>query len=202
MSIQTIEADLADIRVAPDLTLKEKLQIVIHTTHTLEVTNETSFKEMTSIYAESKDWEKRIEFLRKQANAPDQERINARNDKAKDLLSPLKEIQHLAKQKCEQYQLLLVNQKKEEEERARRAADLIGLNDLPYIAPVENSTRGDGAIMYTRTVRKFRIVDVNKVPFKYFQLNSEMIERDIKLGVAEIPGLEIYDENITQLRTR
>lgn len=201
MSVQVLESDLVSFDTENALSLKDKLQTALEIASSLAVVDDPSFRKMTAFYADSKEWEKRVEFLRKQANAPDQERINARNDKAKEILAPLKQVQMIAKQKCEQYQLLIERQRQEEEEKLQKAFDLIGINEAPIIE-AEKSTRGDGAMMYTRTIRKFRIVDLTKVPMKYLQLNEDMVNRELKLGISEIPGLEVYDETVTQLRTR
>ena len=182
--------------------LKQRLGEIVLVAKNLSVTNEEGFRRITALYAESKDWEKQIEFARKQANTPDQDRINARNDKAKELLTPLREIQSIAKTKSSQYQMMLEEAKKQEEERIKEAVDLLGLEDAPYLPPVEKTHRGDGAIVYTRTVRKFRIVDRAVVPSKYLKVDEDALEQDIKLGVAEIPGVEIYEEKVTQLKTR
>ncbi len=203
MSAQLIPNELDDFLIErKQINLKQRLKEIISSAVHLSVDNEESFRKVTALYAESKNWEKQIEFARKQANTPDQERINGRNDKAKELLIPLKQIQSIAKQKAEQYQMMLEERKRKEEEGIRQAVDLLGLDEMPYIAPVDKSIRGEGAIVYTRTVRKFRIVDLSKIPLKYLQINEEAIEQDIRLGVGEIDGLEIYEEKVTQLKAR
>lgn len=201
MTTQIIEMDefLVD---GPSIDIKKRLGEIVSGARGLAVNCEDSFRKITGLYAESKDWEKRIEFIRKQSNQPDQDRINARNDKAKELLTPLKEIQSIAKEKTAQYQLMLEEARREEEAKMAEGADLLGLSEAPEVAPVPQSQRGDGAILYKRTVRKFRIVDRAKIPAKYLKVDEEAIERDIKLGIGEIEGVSIYEEEITQLRTR
>lgn len=203
MSVQPIIDELDEFLIErKEIDLKVRLKEIAISASNLPVESEEGFRRMTSLYAESKNWEKQIEFARKQANAPDQDKINARNDKAKELLTPLKEIQRIAKTKCERYQLMLEEQKAKEEAKIQDAVDLLGLDETPYLAPVEKSIRGEGAIVYTRTVRKFRIVDLAKVPAKYFKIDEDLIDQDIKLGVGEIDGIEIYEEKQTSLRTR
>ena len=203
MTAQLISTEVDEFLVNDNkLNLKKRFQEIIESTQKLTVINQDEFDRCTALYSESKDWEKRIEFLRKEANAPDQDRINARNDKAKELLTPLKQIQSITKAKCEEYQKSLEKARKFLEDQMTKALDLLGLDDAVYAPPVEKSIRGEGALMYTRTVRKFRTVDLSKVPLKYLQVNEELLARDIKLGVAEIPGIEIYNEEVTQLRSR
>jgi alanyl-tRNA synthetase len=184
------------------VSLKERLDLIVTTASNLAVTNEEHFRRITSLYAESKSWENKIEFIRKEANAPDQARISARNDKAKELLTPLKQIQAIAKDKSAQYQELLEQNKRKEEQKMAQAVELLGLDEMPYVPPVDKSIRGDGALMYTKMVKRFRLTDLSKVPLKYLMLNEEAIEQDIKLGVAVIPGIEIYEEKVTQLKAR
>ena len=182
----------------PEVNLKTRLAEIVLTATNLDVTCEENFRKITSLYAESKSWEKQIELARKAANQPDQDRINVRNDKAKELLNPLKQIQIIAKKKADGYQALLEQRKRDEREKIEQAVEMLGLVETPYVPPVDKSIRGDGAIVYTRTVRKFRIVDLSKVPLKYLQINEDAVEHDIKLGVNSIDGIEIYEEKQTQ----
>jgi hypothetical protein len=202
MSAQTIPIEIDEYLLENKVTVKEKLHMIVADAINLEVTTDDGFKRMTNMYSESKEWEKRIEYLRKEANRPDQNRISGRNDKAQEILGPLKQIQTIAKQKCEKYQLLLEQQKAYEQQQMVDAADVLGLDDVPMVAPLDKSIRGDGALMFTRTVKKFRTVDLSKVPLKYLQVNEDLIKQDMNLGVSEIAGIEIYEEKVTQLRTR
>ena len=186
----------------PRESIKSKLGEMLSFAKGLSMTSEESFSAITRLYSDSKSWEKRIEFARKEANEPDQTRINARNDKAKELIGPLKEIQHISKLKAEEYQKMLEDIKKQEEQKIKEAIDMLGIEDMPYLAPLEKSIRTEKAMMYTRTVRKFRIVDKTKVPIRYLQVNETLVNQDMDLGVNEIPGIEFYNEEITTLRTR
>lgn len=201
MSVLTQENDPFEVENFSPTAL-EKLQFEVQIVESMIVADQEGYDELMSLYRRSKDWENRIEFMRKEANAPFQAEINSNNDGAKKFMAPIKEIQRLAKKKTEQYFAFLESEKKKEEERAKEAADLIGFDDLPYIPPVEKSIRGDGALAFTRTIRKFRIVDREKIPQKYLMVNEEAVALDIKLGVAEIPGIEIYEEKVVQLKAR
>jgi len=203
MNTELIERE--DLTLLPEqneIDLKQKLTEIVAYAESLEMDNEAAFHKITAMYAQSKEWEKLIEFLRKQANAPDQSRINARNDKAKEVMFHLKKIQEIAKSKSASYQERLEDIKRQEEEKMRAAVALLELEEVPYIPPAEKTQRGDGATAYTRTVRKFRIVDEEKVERKYLKIDEEAIERAIKLGLRELSGVEIFEEKETILRTR
>jgi len=201
MSAQLQEMnDLMPERQSVDI--KVRLTQLLDFSKRLEVVDEFGFRQIMALYSESKGWEKKIEFLRTEANGPDQERINARNDKAKELLKPLKEIQSVAKTKSAQYQAILEERKRQEEKRIEDILDIIGVDEMPYIEPIEKSVRTEKGMMYTKVVKKFRIVDRDKIPACYLMVNEKAVENGIKLGIANIPGIEIYEEETTQLRTR
>ncbi len=56
--------------------------------------------------------------------------------------------------------------------------------------------------MVTKTEKTFRIIDISKVPAKYLTVDEKAVERDLKLGVGTIEGLDIYSITKTSLRTR
>lgn len=193
----------SEISLGENLTgLKTKLKELIENTKMILVRDESSFNEITSLYKISKNWEKKIESARKEANAPDQDRINARNDRAKAVVGLLKELQGLANTKAEDYSAMLEMARKKEATALAEASQVLGF-EIDLEPQKEESIRGQGANLATRTVRKFRTVDLTKVPFKYLQVNEALVERDInKFAVDQIEGLEIYEEKTTYLRTR
>lgn len=203
MSIQPIEEEAIEsfYENAAD-SIRKKLQLTITVANAIEVTDQDSFKRMGDLYAESREWEKRIEFMRKEANGPDQERINSRNDTAKKVLVPLKQLQEIAKHKCSQYQLILERERIDEEKKIQDAIDLLGLDEVTLPVTMQKTVTGDKSLMYTRVVRKFRTTDLSKVPLDYLQINEEKICKAIKLGIDNIPGIEIYEEKQTTLKKR
>lgn len=68
----------------------------------------------------------------------------------------------------------------------------------PVAAPPPVST--GGAKVSTRRQWKYRIVDEKKVPKQYWQINETLIAANVKAGVREIPGVEIYSEDAPVLR--
>lgn len=167
----------------------------------LSVIDELSFRAATGICRKVRDWCKMVEHFRKESNAPDQARISARNDKAKELSKPLLEIDALIGDKVSKYHEHLEEVKRIEAEKIAAYSKLLD-EDVPYIPPAEKSLRGDGMVVYPKTEKKFRVVDISKVPLKYLQLNEEAVKADVKLGVNEIAGLEIFEVTTTQMRSR
>ena len=183
-------------------TLKEKLKQIVSELIRLEMKTEQDFNIVTQTYAQAKSWEKQIDGARKEANEPDQSRINERNDAAKSLTNLLKSIIETTKAKTAQYQDFLEAQRQEQLAAAEAAAHLLDLEHTPYVPELEKSNSGSGAMAFTRILKKFRVIDAAKVPAKYLKIDDSAVELDIKLGISDIPGIEIYEEKVTQLRTK
>lgn len=167
----------------------------------LTVLDEVSFHAATALCRKVRDWCKMIEHFRKESNAPDQSRINARNDKAKELAKPLTEIDSLMVERVAKYHAILEERKRQEAAKIEAYSKLMD-EEVPYIPPAEKTLRGDGMIVYSKPEKKFKVLDLSKVPLKYLQLNEDAVKSDIKLGVNAIDGLEIYTTTTTQMRSR
>lgn len=165
-------------------------------------TSETAYMEVTRIYKRAKEWSKAVEDTRKKLNEKPRQEMNYNNDRAKQLSDPLDQIISIANAKTSQYQLMLEEKKREAASKIMEAAALFDVEDQVYIPEVKNTLRGDGALAVVREEKKFRIVDESKIPDRYWMVNEAAIKSDIKLGVREIAGVEIYIEKTTQLRTR
>jgi len=168
----------------------------------LVVNNETAYRKITSLYRQAREWKKSIDGKRKELTEPLRKQTNAINDKAKELSDPLDAVIALANKKASGYQLMLEDIKRKEDEKIRAEASLFDAEDEIYIPPMEKIMRGDGAMAVTKMEKRFKVLDLAKVPLKYLAIDTKAVEQDIKLGINEISGLEIYEEQTTQLRVR
>ena len=182
--------------------VKKIIDDMLQFTQSLIVDSESAFRTVTNLYRQSKDWRKIIEEKRKQATDPFRKQVSTINDKAKELSDPLCRVEELTKMKADGYQKMLEDAKKLQDQAIREAAIMLDIHEDLYIPPLEKSIRGDGAIAYTKVEKKFKLVDIDKVPAKYLKIDEAAIKQDIKLGVNTIPGIEIYEEKSTQLRSR
>lgn len=202
MSIEIVMDDKA-IATNDTAAIKQGIADMTQFAHSLVVDNESAFKSITSVYRTARDWKKIIEEKRKEAVEPYRKQQILINDKAKELTDPLTKVEQITKLKAEEYQKHLEAMKKLEEENARAAADLL---DVPqeqiYVAPLAQSIRGEGAMAYTVMEKRFKLIDISKVPVKYLELNEALVKQDIKLGIDVIPGVEIYEAQVTKLRSR
>lgn len=171
-------------------------------TKNLVVNSEASYRKMTSIYAQAREWKKTIDAKRKSLTEPLRKQVAAINDKSKELTDPLDNVIDMANAKANGYLRMLEEMKRKEDEKLREAAALFDAADELYIPPMEKIIRGDGAVTVTKAEKKFKVLDIAKVPTKYLVVDEDAIKKDLKLGIGDIPGLEIWEETTTQLRTR
>lgn len=197
------EKEISEFSDLAEKQMKVVIQDMVAFTKDLVVDNDQSFKTATQVYKQARDWKKIIEEKRKAAIEPDRARIAAINDKAKELTEPLDFIIDMTNVKSNGYQRLLEQKKKEEEEKIKQAAEALDISfEDVYIAPQSSTIRGDGAIATTKVEKRFRLVDLSQVPLEFLMLNEAKVKSSIKLGINTIPGIEIYEEKVTQLRSR
>jgi ethanolamine utilization protein EutA (predicted chaperonin) len=168
----------------------------------LVVDNEPAYKKMTSLYSQARAWKKCVEEKRKAMTEPLRKQTASINDKAKELTDPLDGVISLANAKATSYQRLLEQKRLEDEAKLRAAADLFDAADEVYVPALEKVIRGDGASAVTKVEKRFRLVDISKVPAKYLMIDEKKLIQDIKLGLNQIEGIDIYEETITSLRVR
>lgn len=176
---------------------------MISTVESIDVQDDSSYKEMTSIYADARQWQKKVEAQRKELIEPFRKREAAINDRAKTLTLPLGHIIHIANSKVNKYAEMLEEIKKKKEEQLKQEAAVFDVdpNEL-YIPEEKENLVGDGASIVIRTEKRYHVKDLKQVPEQYLEINEKAIKNALKLGVLEIPGLEIYEEKTTTLRTK
>jgi hypothetical protein len=168
----------------------------------LVVDNEVTYKKMTSLYSQARAWKKCVDEKRKLLTEPLRKQVASINDKAKELTDPLDGVIEVANAKATSYQSLLEQKRQEEEARLRAAAELFDAADEVYVPALEKVIRGEGASAVTKVQKRFRVVDLSKVPPKYLMIDEKKLLQDIKLGLDCVDGIEIYEESVTTLRTR
>ncbi len=185
-----------------EVQIKHVISDMVSFVGTLSVDNEMAYRKITSMYRQAREWKKIIDGTRKQLVEPHRRETAKINDKAKELIDPLDKVIDLANSKASGYQKMLEEVKRKEDAKMREAASLFESDEELYIPPMQVSIRGDGAATVTKVEKKFRVLDITKVPIKYLVVDEEAIKKDLQLGIFEIPGIEVYEEKTTTLRMR
>lgn len=68
-------------------------------------------------------------------------------------------------------------------------------------APVAK-VQTDMGTTQTVKIRKYRLVDLSKVPAQYLMLNDSLVGKVVRAGIPEIPGIEIYEEESLRVTAR
>ena len=174
---------------------------MVEDAYTLVVDSDSAYKDITALYSRAKEWKKEVEDIRKKLIAPWRAKVAEVNDRAKELTDPLDQVIAIANSKANGYVQQLEAQKAKEDERMRLAAALFD-EEPGYIEPMASTLRGSGAMAVSKKEKCFRLLDIAKVPAKYLVVDESAVKKDLALGIAEIPGLEIYEETKTSLRLR
>jgi hypothetical protein len=168
----------------------------------LTIDSQEALNEATSLWKDAKEMGKHVEAMRKKQIEPLRKIIAAVNDKAKDITEPLEEVETIIKQKSGAYQALLESERLQKIEKQKEVAKILGDADPVFVPQVEKTLRGEGVIAYTKTERKFRITEALEVPRQFLKVDEAAIELAIRQGCHQIPGIEIYEEQKTILRSR
>lgn len=179
---------------------------IIHGTLSLAknliVSDKQSYDEITSLYSKAREWKKIIDTKRKEMTEPLRKETAKINDKAKQLTDSLDQVIEIANVKTNSYIKVLEQQKQKEDEKLKEIASMFDAEGELYIPVMEKSVRGEGAMTVSKTVNKFIVEDISKVPLKYLMVDMDKVEEAVKMGVLEIPGITITQETTTKLRIR
>lgn len=181
--------------------IKNTILDMVEYTKSIEVSDEDSYNKLTALYKQAREWKKHIDTKRKEATEPLRKQTSAINDKAKEFTDPLDMVIEMTNLKSSQYLKMVEAIQEAEKQKLIAAADLFDAGD-DFVMPVVRCNRGEAATAITKIERRYRIVDADKIPKKYMMIDEQAVKKDIALGINEIPGIEIYEEKVTTLRTR
>jgi len=132
----------------------------------------------------------------------------------KDLLACLDDIDKTNREKIAAYRAEQLRRQREADELnrqalelARRQAEFSGTGEITVdttpieSAPVINRISTNTGTSSFRKDWKWRIVDRSKIPSDYMIIDAARITKEVKAGVRDIPGIEVYCDEIMQVRT-
>ncbi len=121
----------------------------------------------------------------------------------KPLENPYQEAIEILREKMSKYQTMKVA--REAEDKAKVAARIgegkgklkleTAIEKIEEIGVTEKNISTEAGAVNFRTVRKFKIGDILKVPFAYLQVNEALVTKLMKEG-KEVPGIMYYEEQV------
>jgi hypothetical protein len=168
----------------------------------IHVKDQESLEIATDTWKKASDFRHKLDSIRKAQSEPLRRVIAEINDKCNEIILPLNETVTIIKEKTTEYRLKLEKERIQDLKEKQEAAKIIGIEESVYIPPVAKTLKGDDVIAYTKTEKKFKVVEAYDVPRQFLMVNEEAVKLAIKQGCSNIPGIEIYEETKTVLRSR
>jgi hypothetical protein len=164
----------------------------------------------TELLTQIKARYKRIEELRLSYTKPLNESLRRINADFKSALNPLEELERKVKTAIIDFRAEVERKRREEERRLQEEARKKAIEEakknkvsqkkavenavMPTIERQETTMQSKSGMVKARMVTKFKVVDQNKVPDKYWVIDESLIRQDVRNGLMKIDGVEIYQE--------
>lgn len=200
MTIELLPAEQPLNILEDGLVIRRIVDNLVQTVKEAIINSEDTFRTATVLWRQARDWKKNIETQRKALTEPYRKKTAEINDRAKEVTEPLTEIEDIIKSKIDLYTKAIEEQRQKMIARQKEAADLLGV-ELDAQLPEVVSHRGTGATVYKKTKKVLKVNDIAKVPVKYLTIDEKLVMEDLNLGL-QIPGVEIVEEETTQIRSR
>lgn len=159
-----------------------------------------NYELVSDIYSQARKYLKLITEKEKKLLEPYKEKINEIRYEAKTHKEPLQRMIDICNAKADDWQKYLTIKSLEKQRKLVEAAKLFGTNMPIMVDDVTKPKSTRNTTTTIKTVMKFRVTDISKVPLKYLKIDEEAVNLDIKLGIHNIDGLEVYPETKTTLR--
>lgn len=166
-----------------------------------DVCSQWSAEEAINLIAKVRNYIKKIEEARKRINEPYRKMMIYTNERVRPFTEKLDRIQTILLNKINFWKEKQEIEQKELEKEADLLKEALQIEVSPYIKR-ETHLRTSEALGYKRIQWKFEIQCLAEVPRHYLMIDEEKVEATLKSGIREIPGLKIYEEKKTIIRSR
>jgi hypothetical protein len=195
----------------------EKIEVMKAQAEAHVVENDESNVKAVTMAGEAKRLSKKIEEKRKQIIDEPNTFVKSVNGFCKTFMEPLQSIEKVLKQKVGQYQYKQELARKEAEKKAEaerlklqakldKEAKKKGVEPVqvaPLVLPEEKTvTRTEtGSAAHIRKQWKAEVTNEKEVPREFCSPDMKIINQAVKMGVRDIPGVRIFEDVSTVLRT-
>lgn len=163
----------------------------------MQMKKESEYLYVTQTYKEVRHIRKAAIDLEKTLCQPFRDKINQIKYQIKKITEDCDTVIRLCNQKHNDYNKYTEDRKRKVEEALRLLEE-----DTPIVIESPKAESTPHTTTMTRKITKINVLDITKVPTKYLQLNEALVQKDIKLGIRNIEGLEITEEEKTTLRIK
>jgi hypothetical protein len=177
--------------------LQKEVSPLVKTAEKYQVHDIVEARAASEFLKKINDTLKIIEAKRLSFTAPLNQSLSEINNTFREMSAPLTEVKGQISNRILDWKRIEADRIAKEEARRRAIQEAHKEAGHNVNAPVEiarpNATIGNSQ---TRKVWRFRVVEQAKVPESFKVVNSVMINDQIRQGVREIPGIEIYQEDV------
>lgn len=163
----------------------------------LPMKTKDEFLYVTKTYKEVRNIRKAAVDLEKTLCQPFKDKINEIKYKIKEVTDDCDTAIRLCNQKTNVYNVQLAERQRKIEEGLRLLEE-----EAPIIIESPKAQSTPHTTTMTRKITTIEVIDITKVPVKYLQINEALVQKDIKLGIRNIEGLNIKEEEKTTLRIK
>jgi len=179
-----------------------KIDQIIKYAKDFVVVSNWSAEEAISLGGEAKQLSKSIDSARKTITDPARKFVNKMNDVAKVFTEKLEQVESIIKMKVSNWKKAQAEKLAQEEEDAKALSESLGIEVAAYVITAPKNIRGDGAMSYEQTVWRYEIEDESLIPREYLCIDESKVKGVIKAGIRNIPGLKIFSEQKTIIKSR
>lgn len=189
-----------------ELEIKKEVSPVVLKAQQLEITSKLDLNEGVEMLSQCNKFLDKLTEEKEKLTKP----LNATLKEIRSRYKPVEEVLNEAigtlKKKMSVYQMKVVKEQEEAEvkiatEVAEGKLDVdMAIEKLEKIDSPDNKVNTEDGSVAFRTVKKFEIEDLSKVPIEYLEPNETMIRKAMNDGI-ELPGIKYYEEqNIINYR--
>lgn len=193
-----------------EIAQRESNQLVLQA-DTFTIETEAQLNEASELLRKIKTAYKTVEERRTFVVKPLNDQIRNINGWFKSITEPLVQAEDILKRKVltfrqEQERIRLAEQKRLEEEAAKKQAEINKLAEQKGVeAPVLNVPKLAelDKTVNTSTIKKvwtFEVTDLNLIPREYLVVDETKIRNAVREGVRNIPGVKIFEKDQLAVR--
>jgi hypothetical protein len=167
--------------------------------NSIDIRDQATAEMAISFAGEARKMKARIEKTKLAITEPYRDFVSDINALAKSYTERLEQVS-----KAVEFKLTVWKSEEHNKTLARDiSAELEGSSDSfsQAIADIRK-IRTKNCSAHEKDVWKYEVKDIFDVPIGYLEVNDNSVQLSIKNGVRSIPGLRIYKETVTQLRSR